>query len=177
MHRGRFVLLVPILLALAACSSGDEPTIPSAPPTTDASSTSSTADETSTTGTSLGTSTTAPTGPGFALTGAAEVPAKGDPDGSGTVRFTIDAARGEVCYRITVKDIGRATQAHIHRGAKGVAGDVVLNLMPPGADGTVNSCSAADNLLVEELQSNPAGFYVNVHNEEFPNGALRAQLG
>jgi len=177
MHRGLFVLLVPIALLAGACSSDDEPTVPTSSSTTEASSTSSSSTESSTTNTSLGTSTTSPTGPGFALTGAAEVPGPGDPDGSGTVRFSIEDDRSEVCYQITVKGIGAATQAHIHRGAAGQPGDVVLNLMPPGADGTVNSCSAADNLLVEELKSNPKGFYVNVHTADYPKGALRAQLG
>src|SRR5687768_11368736 len=48
------------------------------------------------------------------LTGAAEVPGPGDPDGSGTVRLTLNRGQAEVCFALEVTNIAPATAAHIH---------------------------------------------------------------
>ncbi len=115
------------------------------------------------------------------LTGAAEVdaegnPNQGDPDGSGFSDVFIDSEAGELCYGIFVEGIDPATAAHIHEGAAGVAGPVVVPLTPPSADGVVEDCTTADTALLEAIAANPANYYVNVHNEAFPDGALRGQL-
>ncbi|HYD12413.1 MAG TPA: CHRD domain-containing protein [Allosphingosinicella sp.] len=110
-----------------------------------------------------------------ALTGAAERPGPGDPDGSGTATLRINAGQGQVCYTINVANIDAATLAHIHRGAADAAGPVVVNLDPP-ADGSSEGCVSVARELAQELIRTPAGFYVNVHNAAFPNGAVRGQL-
>ena len=109
------------------------------------------------------------------LTGANEVPGPGDTDGSGAAAITIDAATGEICADLRVADITAATMAHIHRGATGVSGPVEVTLTPP-ASGTSAACTTALPALAAEIVANPAGFYVNVHNADFPNGAVRGQL-
>jgi hypothetical protein len=109
------------------------------------------------------------------LTGANEVPGPGAKNGSGTALITLVPDRGEVCFEITVKDIGQAKAAHLHRAAKGASGDVVLNLSGP-FDDKAESCAAATTLLVDEIKASPDQFYVNVHTEAFPDGAIRGQL-
>jgi hypothetical protein len=111
-----------------------------------------------------------------ALTGAAEVPGPGDPDGTGTFRVTLNPGKGEVCYELTVDKIGTATAAHIHVGAIDKAGPPVLNLTPP-ADGSSKDCGTLEKDKVLDIIKNPANYYVNVHNAEFPDGAVRGQLG
>ena len=70
------------------------------------------------------------------LTGAAEVPGPGDPDGSGTATITVNPGREEVCWEINAAGIGLpAAAAHIHVGATGVAGPVVVTLSAPDAAG------------------------------------------
>src|SRR5438309_6446869 len=64
------------------------------------------------------------------LTGDQETPDKGDPKGKGTANLAIDSDRGEVCYVFSYEGIGPPDKAHIHRGAKGTAGDIVVNLDP-----------------------------------------------
>src|SRR5688572_4399405 len=109
------------------------------------------------------------------LTGAAEVPGPGDPDGSGTARITLNVGQGEVCVDLQVSNIVPATAAHIHIGGPTVAGDVVVTLPPP-TTGTATDCVSADRELLQEIVRNPLGYYVNVHNADFPGGAIRGQL-
>lgn len=109
------------------------------------------------------------------LSGADAAPDPADPDGSGTASITLDEANDEVCWEITVEGIEAATAAHIHRGAAGTAGPVVVPLSAPET-GSSDGCAEADSELIEEILATPSEFYVNVHNEEFPGGAIRGQL-
>ena len=111
------------------------------------------------------------------LTGAAEVPGPGDTDGGGTASFRFNQGKNQICYDITVTNIAVATGAHIHDGAVGVAGDVVVTLMAPAADGKSSGCVDATADLIKRIRQNPENFYVNIHNVEFPGGAVRGQLG
>jgi hypothetical protein len=109
------------------------------------------------------------------LTGAAEVPGPGDPDGSGTVQVTFNPDKGEVCYDMTVAKIDEATAAHIHEGAVGKDGPVKVALDTPKT-GSAKGCKTADATLIKTLMANPTDYYVNVHNAAFPKGAVRGQL-
>lgn len=110
------------------------------------------------------------------LWGANEVPGPGDPDGSGSAVIQINQGRNQVCYRLTVRDIAPATAAHIHIGGSDVAGPVVVALGAP-ADGRSRGCvQDVDPALIRALLRNPREYYVNVHNAEYPAGAVRGQL-
>ncbi len=110
------------------------------------------------------------------LTGEAEVPGPGDPDGSGTASIRLNQGAGEVCFSIVVSDIAPATAAHIHEGPADQAGPVIVTLSPPPSSGSSSGCVAAPPRVIKAIRKNPSDFYVNVHNEEFPAGALRGQL-
>lgn len=109
------------------------------------------------------------------LTGSAEFPGPGDTDGSGAAALRVNPGTGEVCYDLAVQNIEPATMAHIHRGAAGAAGPVVVGLDPP-TDGTSAGCAAVDRALAREILRDPAAYYVNVHNAAFRSGAVRGQL-
>jgi hypothetical protein len=110
------------------------------------------------------------------LRGAEEVPPPGDPDASGFATVTIQGTT--ITYSILVNGITTPTVAHIHRGAFGVPGPVVVDLNPSfGAGCTSGTVMSVDPSLINEILANPAGFYVNVHSTEFPGGAVRGQLG
>ena len=111
-----------------------------------------------------------------ALTGAAEVPGPGDPDGTGTVTVTLNPGKGEVCYELTVDKIAAANAAHIHSGAVDKAGPPVVMLTAP-ANGSSKGCATLERDKVLDIIKNPANYYVNVHNAEYPDGAVRGQLG
>jgi hypothetical protein len=111
------------------------------------------------------------------LTGPVEVP-PGDPDGSGTATFTVNPGLGEVCWDIEVENITLpATATHIHVAPAGVAGLVVIPLTAPDASGTSSGCVEVDRSLAKAIVRDPADYYVNVHNADFPAGAVRGQLG
>ncbi|MEM8697469.1 MAG: CHRD domain-containing protein [Pseudomonadota bacterium] len=110
------------------------------------------------------------------LTGAAEVPGPGDPDGAGVATFDWNEEDEQLCYAMAIDDIDPATAAHIHRGAAGEAGPPVVTLTTPGADGGADACMEIEDGLRAELRDNPGGFYVNIHNEAYPAGAVRGQL-
>ena len=110
-----------------------------------------------------------------ALTGAAEVPGPGDPDGKGTAVITLNQGKNEVCFELTVSNIAPATAAHIHAGAAGVAGDVVVTLTPL-TEGSSKGCVSAGAEQIKNIRQKPEDFYVNVHNADFPDGAVLGQL-
>ncbi|HUF00458.1 MAG TPA: CHRD domain-containing protein [Anaerolineales bacterium] len=110
------------------------------------------------------------------LTGAAEVPV-GDLDGSGTATITLNPGTGQVCWEIQVANITLpATAAHIHEAPVGVAGPVVVGLSAPDANGFASGCTSADRAQIIEIIQHPEEYYVNVHNIDFPPGAVRGQL-
>jgi hypothetical protein len=84
------------------------------------------------------------------------------------------------------------TLAHIHRGGSGVAGPIVVDTgLTPGTaitlgTGTISNQTFSDRpivtsgqpnpALINEIISNPAGFYFNVHTALNGTGAVRGQL-
>jgi hypothetical protein len=100
-----------------------------------------------------------------------------EPNATGTAVIRIRKDAGMVCYRLRVANVTLpTTAAHIHRGAAGTNGPVVVPFTPPGAEGTSSGCAATAAPLIDEILGNPAGFYVNVHTREHPAGAIRSQL-
>ncbi len=111
----------------------------------------------------------------IAMTGAAEVPGPGDPDGAGTATLRVNGGQGVIAYELSVTNLAAATAAHIHRGVAGEAGPVVVPLRTPSS-GSIKDTVHVDKALLQEILRNPSAFYVNVHNADFPAGAIRGQL-
>jgi hypothetical protein len=106
------------------------------------------------------------------LAGSEEVPTPGA--GTGSADIVLDDAANTVCYQLTYEGISKPTMAHIHTGAKGVAGPVAvdLNLGKNGDKG----CVPADATTVASIRDDPGGHYLNIHTGEYPKGAMRGQL-
>ena len=99
----------------------------------------------------------------------------GDPDGSGTA--AIKTRGTEVCYDLRWSGV-EVTMAHIHKGAAGSNGDVVVNFFAnesPVDASSKSGCVTAKAAVVKGLAANPANYYVNLHSPEFPKGAIRGQ--
>jgi hypothetical protein len=112
------------------------------------------------------------------LIGAAEVPGPGDPDAVGSAAVTLDPTTGLECYALHVVNIATpATAAHIHDGAVGIAGPIVIPLTAPTGGDASGCAQGVEPSLIRRLMDTPAAFYVNVHNPDYPEGAARGQLG
>jgi hypothetical protein len=115
------------------------------------------------------------------FTGAAEVPRPGDLDASGTAFITLNQGQGEVCFDLSWAGIdGTVTAAHIHVGPATVAGDVVVPLFTDaalsGTDSASGCVSGVSEELIKAIRQNPENYYVNIHSDVFPAGAVRGQL-
>ena len=112
------------------------------------------------------------------LSGAEEVPGPGVEVGVGAA--LVDITGTKACYDLNATLGEKPTAAHIHEGAKGTSGPVVVDLKPtfePGESAFMaESCVDLAPDVAAKLLANPAGYYVNVHTPSHPNGAIRGQL-
>ncbi len=138
----------------------------------------------------------APVGRNFVapLSGAEEVPAA-DTRAHGMARFQLSRTGDALEFQLTVANLHNVAMAHIHMGARGVNGPVVVWLYPdapppqliPGrtsgilASGTITAARLSGPLangtledLLELIRDGEA--YVNVHTSQFPGGEIRGQI-
>jgi hypothetical protein len=114
------------------------------------------------------------------LQGRNEVPgskgAVGDPDGRAVEVLKVQGST--VTYAVRWQGITAPTEAHIHAGAKGVNGDVKIELFssPRPGDTARGSVKVTDKKLLASLVADPGSFYANLHTAQFPGGAVRGQL-
>ncbi|WP_187414326.1 CHRD domain-containing protein [Nonomuraea sp. PA05] len=111
------------------------------------------------------------------LRGANEVGSPGDRNGRSTVVLKISG--NEVTFAARWNKIGTPTAGHVHAGARGVNGDVRLDLLttsPPSSVRGVTGTVTATNELVQALVADPGAFYANLHDAAHPKGAVRGQF-
>ena len=105
------------------------------------------------------------------LTGAEEVPpAKTEGKGSGSFRVAED---GTITGSVTTTGVP-GTMAHIHQGAKGQNGPVIV---PLTKNGDTYSVPEGRKLTPDQMKALKTGnLYVNVHSDRYKGGEVRAQL-
>lgn len=117
----------------------------------------------------------------------------GDKNGRGEAYvFGIDGDPATLCYVLLVEKIQlvpvtEGMAAHIHFGSPGENGPVVAALAGP-FDGNAADCLTegeagkfpldpeAGSGIVQDILNHPGDYYINVHNPEYPAGAIRGQL-
>jgi len=104
------------------------------------------------------------------LSGAQEVPAVATA-ATGTATITLNAARTAISY-VVRHTLAGATAAHIHGGAPGVNGGVVVPLA--SATSEISGTATVTSAQVADLES--GGLYVNVHSAAHPGGEIRGQI-
>ena len=109
-----------------------------------------------------------------ALSGSAETPA-GAPAGVGDAVIAFHGS-SVVCWRFAhLHGFTSATFAHIHSGAKGKSGKIVVPLST-GSALHHRGCVPVSPTLTKAIERHPSDYYVNVHSVKYPAGAVRAQL-
>jgi hypothetical protein len=112
------------------------------------------------------------------MKGSSEVPTKGPGAAKGT--FKVEFRGGKACYTMSVSGLGaKPVAAHIHKGAAGKAGPIVIDLLPSfkGTSPRVSKkCVPAKASVVSAIKKNPSAYYANVHTSKNPAGAARGQL-
>lgn len=147
---------------LAGCGSGDSPVL-------EADGTSVPAGDATT---STAPSTTASAAPSELQTLALVLEGPG-----GTVEATLTYDGDELCLAGTSTGIGSIDDGHVHAGLVGESGPVVVDLgIRTDGDGPFQGCATVGAeggvVLVD-----PASYYVDLHTDAHPDGAVRAQLG
>ena len=111
---------------------------------------------------------------GAKLNAKQEVPAQVVKNTKGKGLFTGKLVGKKLTWKLTFSGLtGPAIQAHIHMGAVGKAGNVVIALCAPcrsGVHGKATLTAALRRAL------NHHKLYVNVHTAKNPNGEIRGQL-
>jgi len=111
-------------------------------------------------------------GSSVTLTGAQEVPPV-QTAATGTMKYTVSS---DLSLSGTVETSGiTATAAHIHDGAPGVNGPVIIPLTR--TSGSTWTVPAGTRLTDEQNRKYRSGeLYVNVHSDAYKGGEIRAQI-
>jgi hypothetical protein len=109
------------------------------------------------------------------LSGKAETP-PGAPRGSGVAVVALHGRSLRICWRFAhLHGFNAATYSHIHRGAPGIAGPIVVALST-GPELRHRGCVRSTAATFKAIERDPSGYYVNIHSTHYPGGAVRAQL-
>jgi hypothetical protein len=92
--------------------------------------------------------------------------------GTGTFTGTITGKKLKFTLKFTHLT-GAASAAHIHMGAKGVSGPVIVPLCGP-CKATVTGTVTINATVLSAIKKGKA--YVNVHTAKYPGGEIRGQL-
>src|SRR5260221_5178503 len=117
---------------------------------------------------------------GAVLTGAQEEPPNVS-TGWGNFTGTFDFSRTTLTVTLTVSSLGSPiTGFHIHEKAPGSAsGPVIISFVGLGGIFVNNKMTGSFPVpsdVAARIVANPSNFYVNVHTNQFPNGAVRGDL-
>lgn len=108
------------------------------------------------------------------MKGSQEIP-KGSPTGTGVFRYQLVTKTGLLCYSLKWSRIGTPFASHVHKGAKGTEGPVVIPLSTKKPVKHSGCVKVTKSLLVA-IRKKPSAYYVNVHTKKYPGGAIRGQL-
>lgn len=112
------------------------------------------------------------------MTGAAERPGPGDPDGIGRAVITIDDATNTLCLALQFTNVDLpASGLHIHFAPPSAPGPVVVPFSNPATNQFTQCVFVESEALLDNIAANPGQYYINLHTQpNFGPGAIRGQL-
>ena len=122
----------------------------------------------------------------FALNSSQEVPAPKTTTATGTAQVIVYPS--SIDYQVNASAITGVTMVHIHNGAAGVAGPIVVTLYQPATatgiingqvtSGTITQASLPAGVTFESLKTLilNGNAYINIHTAANPSGELRGQI-
>ena len=119
------------------------------------------------------------------LDGSSEVPPV-TTSATGSANFTLDEDNDTIQFTLNVSNISNVIMAHIHSGAVGVNGGIVVLLFGGPQTGPVNGVLSSGTIRSQDVQGmsfqqlvtamRSGQTYVNVHTTQNPNGEIRGQI-
>jgi Cu/Zn superoxide dismutase len=109
-------------------------------------------------------------------TGVNESANTGATKGSSAGIFILNTAKNTICSTVKTSRLAGVTGAHIHKGAKGVDGAVVIPFNVAKFNKSGQTCVKVAHSLLVNIAKNPDMYYFNVHTKVIPSGAVRGQL-
>lgn len=112
------------------------------------------------------------------MTGAAERPGPGDPDGIGRAVITIDDETNRLCLALQFINVSLPTSGlHIHVAGPESPGPIVVRFANPTTNQVYECVTVEDEALLDNIAANPQEYYINLHTlPDFGPGAIRGQL-
>jgi len=113
------------------------------------------------------------------LVGGNETPSAGHPTAFGTAAVSFRGTnQTQVCVVIVVHGLPAPTAAHIHPGFGPEAKPfvVLLNTPAAGNPGFSSGCYPISAALSQQIRARPSAYYINIHTDPHPGGAIRGQL-
>lgn len=109
------------------------------------------------------------------MTAEEEVPQKGLAGATGSATLEVNSDNNQVCYTFITQNLNDpVTGGHIHKGAKGTAGDIFIDLKVTADN--LKGCVTDTPAKIQALLADAQGHYVNLHTQAHPAGAVRGQL-
>ena len=98
----------------------------------------------------------------------------GDPDGSGRAQVSLHSGKNLLCVALTTSGVAPVTSVHLH-SVSPTSPDPVVATPAPDSSGSP-TCVPVDAEVIRAIRKNPTDHYLDVHNDEFPDGALSGYL-
>lgn len=101
----------------------------------------------------------------------------GDPDARLNAAFQVDIEAGTFCPSFGgLVGLSTPTAVHVHAGVAGTNGPIVAEFDVPVAEGGFGDCVDVSPDVIEAIVADPLAFYMDLHTDEFPDGAVRGQM-
>lgn len=112
------------------------------------------------------------------MTGAAERPGPGDPDGIGRSVITINDAANQLCVALQFTNVTTPTSGfHIHEAPTTDPGPIRVPFSNPQTNQFYECVTVVSESLLDDIAANPHKYYINLHTlPGFGPGAIRGQL-